>query len=507
MSAYRFLNWPFLEDEVVSIYWITSPIAVPSTGAKQCIVYFQRMPGEEPEPILAPWGMMPDLWIGRRFQNGMPVDVPEAAKETIDIQISRIKDPEIVRAATAIPTSLYSLFKKSDLCAEYCVRFWYDRKQYVVPCMELARAFYMENSLLSNQLLTEGGLENLIELSSWQVKGKNLEFDFSRLCHEHLSKHFASTVATLCGIAELRDGWKQTYTGYVRERKISTGIPSIPGLKLQCIGIEGNGATVLTEVELAPFSPPFDSIQYGPDQLKNTGKGKNSKGKFHTEKDPETVEIGDPSSAGKNGPATSISGGHRGMRFSGPITVTRRQSKSSDEGGIRPMEGKAVTSVFTPNDRTGKGTLPFLNIEPTTEEKIAWDPDFSDFCNALRYLTAFPTVSKVEVSYGILPGEKSFSYLHGKSHRKFAFAEVVIASKTWVIIELCLKDGYSLSTLFIQHSGNAKELANQMIGKLLTANGHWSQDCFEPGLVCRTLDHHKGRTSRRWAELMRDRMV
>ncbi len=74
MSRYQFLNWPFLDDEVVSVYWITSPKVDPNTGAKRCTVYFQRMPGKEPEPVSTPWGMMPELWIGRRFKNGTPID-------------------------------------------------------------------------------------------------------------------------------------------------------------------------------------------------------------------------------------------------------------------------------------------------------------------------------------------------------------------------------------------------------------------------------------------------
>lgn len=507
MSRYQFLNWPFLEDEVVSIYWITSPKVVPNTGAKRCTVYFQRMPRIEPEPVSTPWGMMPELWIGRRFKNGMPIGEPEAIEKPIVIQTSYIRELKIETAATAIPGRLYSLFKKHDLCVEHCVRFRYYEKQYIIPCLELARAFYMENSLLTNQLLTEGGLENLIELSSWKVNDKALEFNFSPPYSLCVNKHLACTVATLYGISELRDGWQQIYAEYVRDRKISTGIPLIPGLKLQCTGIKGDGCIFLTAVELSQLSPPFNSIQYGPDLLEHVSKSGGSKKIFHTEKTTDRAEIGDADAAAQYGFCSSIFGGRQRMRFSKFITISRRKSKSSDEGGILGIDaGEATAFAYTPNDRTGRGTLPFLNIEPREEAEITKDPDFSEFCNALNDLTAIPVVANVKVSYGILPGENSFSYLNGKTRRKFAFAEVIVGGKAWVIIELCLKDGYSLSTLFVQNNGNAKELANFMIGKLLMANGHWTQECFKSGYQYRTLDHHKGRTSRRWAELMCSKM-
>ena len=111
-----------------------------------------------------------------------------------------------------------------------------------------------------------------------------------------------------------------------------------------------------------------------------------------------------------------------------------------------------------------------------------------------------------DVQFYRLPGEKPVCFLSDGGRRKYAVARVTAGSQMWTILELCVKDGYSVSTLLVQGADEKNELAHHLMSKLVEANGHWTQSCFSRGMVYRTLDHYRGRRPERWAALLYSKM-
>jgi hypothetical protein len=144
----------------------------------------------------------------------------------------------------------------------------------------------------------------------------------------------------------------------------------------------------------------------------------------------------------------------------------------------------------------------------STETGSGIDPCFVDFKAALEQLKTREDVELKDVFSNLLPGRKGISRLRGsESQRPYICAELVVSGKRWIILELCLTDGYSLSTLFIRSDSDKNELAKQMLGKLLDAHGHWSKRCFTTGEIHCMLDHRERRSPERWAQLMYDKMT
>ena len=524
MREIRLENWPFSEGKTAAVYWITSPRTDRGTGARFCMAYFQRRDEEkklEPEPVPVPWGLMPELWIGRPFRDGSPL--PEEPCKSVAIHTRWIKDVRLDTAANAIPPFLYSLFCKGDLCREQCVMFVYDDTQYVMPCMEAARALYMRNSLLANQLLSSGGLEDCIVLSSWEESGDNLDFDLTPLCRGSLDADFVKIIASLYGTEQLRNGWKETYVRYQKNRMILAEIPPVPGLVLHCRQIGEKDKIFLPSVVKVELPMRFREITYGPPAARaRRDSGESGGGEPDCEERErilrEEIRIGGAAEAARSGgDVSNRSSGCLAPVFSGPrVRMHRRHRErtAGSAGGGAP--GTTVETLwreegpeerFTPNERTGRGSLPKVHLNPAKVQRVGSNADFPDFCRALEHLSMYTGVELGEVTFHDLPGEKPVCFLPDGGRRKYAVARVTAGSQMWTILELCVKDGYSVSTLLVRGADEKNELAHQMMNKLVEENGHWTQRCFSRGMVCRTLDHYRGRRPERWAALLYSKMA
>lgn len=188
-SDLQLASWPFPKEATCSVYWITSPQIDKTSGAKFCNVFFRAGNDPVPHPLAVPWGLMPELWIGRCFRNGSPL--PQNEPAAITISANMIKNSLIDTAAAQLPRSLYPMFQIPQICREYCMGFQYKNVHYIIPCIELARSLFMWNSLLANQLISTEGLEDCLVLSSWELSGKDLAFDFSPLCRDSINESFA----------------------------------------------------------------------------------------------------------------------------------------------------------------------------------------------------------------------------------------------------------------------------------------------------------------------------
>lgn len=164
--------------------------------------------------------------------------------------------------------------------------------------------------------------------------------------------------------------------------------------------------------------------------------------------------------------------------------------------------------LFTPNDRTGLGKLFESRILPQQTSLIQPDPDFEDFFKALTQLSYYTDVTLTKVAYYDLPGEKAFCYLKNGKRRRYAVANLTVGGLGWEILELCVKDNYSISTLLIQTPNQESEnSAHSFASRLVQGNGHWTRSCLQSALTCKLLDHYRNRRPNRWAALLYSKMA
>ena len=510
MSRFCLNPWPFEENAIMSVYWISSPHHNSLDGAKTCTVYFQNEMSAEREPLETQWGLSPELWIGRKFKNGLPIDDGFSNLDSFRINISQIGSPQIIEAA-AIPRALHPLFPERELYREYCVKFFIGKKPFIIPCIELIRAFYLKTSFLANQLISTGGLDDLIIRDSWQANGRNLTFDFAPIQSMHINREFAETIAALYGVPELRLGWKKIYTQYASNQKFHIEIPAIPDLKLFCHGKKAGQTVLITHIESLSLPFPFDSIKYGPERPSTAERShKNSNSIIPTPERPDVIAIGPAESYAQRGTVLRKPGSSSGFIFQNNIEISRKKGENSNKKATRQIKGEINQGPFSSNDQVGYGDLPSVNFDMSDMAQsfdFAHDEDFSEFCKAIKYLSRVCAVTTV--TFDELPDTgKSFSYMRNSiKRRKYACAEVIVNNNHWLIFELCLSDGYSLSTLFIKSDKKKEELVKQLLYKLSSSNGHWTKECFSPEITYRILDHYEGRSAQHWADLMYRKMI
>ena len=278
---------------------------------------------------------------------------------------------------------------------------------------------------------------------------------------------------------------------------------------MRCSGeeLEHRRLRFVKAAELVDIPVPYSRIEYGPEKLRHTGKGTDPKDVM-TRRDEDDDMLVDPSgTAAKRAGATSLENSAGVPLFDGVKTI--RKTRTDDEASsVKAIKTEFSEGIYSPGDILGWGELPFVNIEHTCMEKLELDPDFEQFCEALNVLMKRHDIQLLDLFYDRLPPGKRVSYLNLSGHRprRYACAVVQKGTSVWLILELCVKDGYSISTLFIRSNGHEKKLVNLTIDKLMESNGSWSQNYFSDTTKYRTLDHRKERTTKRWAELMYEKM-
>lgn len=263
----KFLDWPFSENEVVTIHWIGSP-KLNNRGEKICEVYFRRENGTI-KSIPVGWGCLPSLWIGRKFANRRHVEDSSSVRD-ISLLTSEICNVRYGQARKIIPRSVYAL-KIYPIFRERCCAFEYDGYTYYIPCIELARVFLAGTSTLANHLISTGGLEDLINLSSWQADGQTAAFMFQEKTpgiSEKLAKYFA----TIYGTPELHRIWDNTYIRYVGSGLIKTEIPSFAHIKLSFTEKADSKQRFVYTAKCTNITNLFRKVLYGPATRVRSGK-------------------------------------------------------------------------------------------------------------------------------------------------------------------------------------------------------------------------------------------
>lgn len=513
-------HWPFQKDEEVTVYWITSPTV---STTKECKVFFRTGTQTPPKLVEVPsaWGTVPMIWIGQRWRNGRPLDNQPVLGNEITIPVKQIKNDTIEDAGKAIPRGLYPLNALSAICGEKVLVFTFHNIRYIVPCVEVTRVVYMHNSVLANQFISPGGLEELINLSSWENDHGTVRFDFSEAAGKNLTKSFAESFAILYSVNALRNGWAQSYIDYQNSgerKKIITHIPSVPNTNITLRFIESGNTRLVTYISrLVMNDIPFSEVEYGPETVTHAQLGRAGTGMTPDVSASDEVLLGESDQSaqiGKNAVAEAMGSS---LTTGRKLVVTRKKHQDDKPTRSRRVSGSTGSALYSVNDQIGNGDLPQVNVEVSSEEdsaaeetKIEPESGFEPFCQALGMLNKRwrGSISAKSPSYENVPGGKAFSKLASTNQqRRYAFAEVSTRDRRWIVIELDLRDGRSLSTLFVlaKEEENGAMLAKKMVQGLVDHGGNWGK--FLQAREHRLLDHRKERKVSRWSELMAEKVT
>lgn len=499
MLPFRFPEWPFAEGEEVTIHWIASPQII--GGCKVCDVYLRTHTGQIKSQSVD-WGALPALRIGDRYINNSFRSHSSVGE--FSIPTKKVNDTRIDRAVDLIPKPLYEL-QNRKIFDEPCCIFTYEECTYYVPCVELARTLLASTSVLANQLLSTGGLENLIDISSWSLHNHTAIVDFRKETPS-VSKGLAATFAAIYGTPQLRDYWDKTYDNYLSTGKIMVNLPPEATIRVSFIESNDHKHRLIQQSVLTHVETPVREVIYTPAQTEHSDRSLEKKRTIIEHLPSDNSELDVSGTLARRTQLTTTGTIAEGS-FLNNIKAVRLKKKGGQASNVKSIEQESTTESFSVGDVSPVGKRLFASME-TQPVNIDSHPDFTAFCNAIELLRKYPLITITEVTFADLPLGKPFSHmdLSPRCRRKYACVSLRKGADEWLIIELCSKDGYSISTLFTKCTNNKEELVNRIIDKLMISNGSWSQDYF-PQRKYKTLVHYKYRSKERWAELMYNKMI
>lgn len=230
--------------------------------------------------------------------------------------------------------------------------------------------------------------------------------------------------------------------------------------------MDGTKQRFIYEAEFAEIEDLIKKTVYGPAKLVRSGKRNKKKGVVNRNLPSENSELDTSGTLARRTQFTTT-GDSTGGNFLDRMEVERITIKDYSETGIKVIEQEAAEETFSVGDISNAGKTAAINLE-MTDVPIDSDPDFTSFCGAIDLLSQYPGISIKGISFEDLPQGKRVSVLSipPKRRRKYACVLLQKGADIWVIIELCNKDGYSISTLFARCMENKEELVKRIIGVL-----------------------------------------
>jgi hypothetical protein len=252
MAKLTLRPWKYPKNKKMLLYWLCSPYrsadgkwtirAIFVSAAEEEIGLFEDGIPTTYDISEFPWGLLPNLRVGRIYVNG--ILQTDSIQETKRLYISNLQDGAIC-SAFQIPKQLYSFFDNKMLGDEKIWRFKVGNEIYYLPCLELIRAFFAPSKTLTNQLLKPTGLEDLIDYAE-TVDGEiqlNLSSDIPKSI---ITDEMVTHLLWLTYNETAKISWQKVYSGVFAKanRNLTTtlnvalakGTPleTLPPLKNQC---------------------------------------------------------------------------------------------------------------------------------------------------------------------------------------------------------------------------------------------------------------------------------
>lgn len=161
VENFRLRPWPFEENEIVTLMWVSSPYMSGSQKQWKLRVVFVSGSGMAKEVHLA-WGALPLLVTGQRYRDGRSI---EGSFENVisRINLSSSRSLGWMNTKEVLPEYLWRLSGVQDW-DEQCWVWEYKgtaRTRYILPALTVIRVFHTHGNFLTQGILDPLTLDNL----------------------------------------------------------------------------------------------------------------------------------------------------------------------------------------------------------------------------------------------------------------------------------------------------------------------------------------------------------
>lgn len=493
--------WPFKNDETATLFWINSPYTA-KNGAKMVRIYLNT--DSTMVPFDLPWGCLPLLKIGYRYLNGRIFD-EGVGLSTGSFSLKNINKPKIKNAYDSIYKRFYSFNNASPCGFEKCISFYVGNNRFIIPCIELVRAVFANKSFYANRLISSAGLNELT--TSEQIGNNHIHIDFSSdFPRELLKDQFIEEYIWLKYTPEIYSCWESVYSNLVVTKHIEVQMPSLLGAVIKYKGLSYRNQTLILNIQLRNLRFPFESYSYShPYRTETSGPATSERVKYLGPNGSDNLPLDSRAITTKKNGTLLIFDDEVSKHFINPPKLIKTPQLSHEGFKAKKIYIEKQMPIFSMQDNTGDGrALPVDLLSPNNVQPVASDSDFIEFCSALNQIKKTSGVMSLDVLYISIPGDSKFSIMVDGRRRRLAVAKALLShGQTLSIIEACNMDGWELSTLTILSNEDGKMIVNQILEKLIVANGHWSKSWFIDSSAVRFKPiKHYDRDPIHWAELM-----
>lgn len=529
MATLKLRPWPFKKDEAVELYWLCSPYLNARRRWRIKAAFLSENGHLSIEEF--PWGSLPYLRFGQKYIDGRP---SELFRRGIPGKVT-IPDASIGKICSGfdMPPNLYYLYKNNNLGWEKMWKFSVEGRDYYIPCLELASAFFASNKTLTNALLQPYGLNSLID--STITNGSRLIIELSkRLPRSILTSSLLFQLAWLSQDVSAKVSWDSVYNNLLQKaisidsvqpfRAFSRSLPievkpPVSGATAWTYrGIEkGNSVLILELLEISGVNMPFAEIEYSHPSLKSSVSMKTPKklGGVKGIKAENTYDLDITEKTVKEDTDQNVLQVEVTLlSFSRiPLLKKRVMSRQNTASGGGLYIDSGPGGVMQPAISEASLDDPIFGGECTPVEfgrsivlSQLTDAGFQDFCLAVAYLLDIFQDAKISLNIVVLPEGKKFSLCLNDQKRTCAVLLIERPHRqSCCILEILRPDGWSVSTLLVKVRSQVSRLQfeyfiNTLIVKLFNGGGHWAENIQDQNFLIERLKHIEAQEPQKWGQ-------
>lgn len=485
----KFKHWPFDKTEAVHLHWLRSPYHAGPMKQWQMQAVFRRENGTLHD-LAVPWGALPVFRLGSVYRDGKPTGKNHLGSL---MRIRFCSSPKVsICGAISVPRQ-YELQTNFNL-QEKCVVIWNRGERIVVPCLEVIRAYFALNRMMTAELL---GPDLFTDICTSTITDGQAHLKFSeRVAITSLSNEVVKRMALVLFNGEFRAAWKKVWAsasngGGEDMRKgepthpLHVEPPAIPGSVWEARGMKINGIILVLEIKRFSLAVrlPFFTLSYEHPGFRIYEGGKQGTGGGRTKEDPEEAAINpDPKSPKKMRSPYAVRIDFTTADFVHPIETVKHQEIIKENGlGEDRRGGGGVCVDRVPSrdgtlyEEAGSGEIPSVEFAPV-ESLTDISSNFQSLFTALSYIKgARLSLCERETPIGCcLPKVPKIS----GSPRPYVLVSVSFSSQHFFLVEVDGRDDHGISTLlFMMPSGESViAFTETMLRKGIAGGGHWDTE-------------------------------
>jgi TnsE C-terminal domain len=533
MAKLKLRPWKFKKDEKVRLHWICSPYKNENGNWTVRAVFVAdaavslKIFGDEVEIVSEidkykvdyhilefPWGLLPNLRVGRTYVNGIVENVSPIIS-TKKISVPNLRNGEICEAFD-LPIRFYNFFKNRLLGKEKLWRFQVGEITYFLPCLEIIRAFLASSKTLTNQILKPNGFNSLIteEYRDFDTLSVKLSPEIPRsILNQETIMHL---LWIYCDKLAL-NAWKSVYIELYAKaignytnptRMFAKGLPLEvkPPISEECqlyfTCTTWEKSCLIHEIlTIGGFPPlPFSNIKYSHPSYKSHDKSDKNKAKRKVYS--AEINNGLAQDSGRRAVKTQTKQPLAEMSATrlSFAKLPKLKRNSIDRGVIadgtetlfkgdvplgKPVLKDGNETVGTDESYIGGEITPveFIGLRMVKSEDYTGLEDFKNAINFLQVLN--PRLSVNFNTYNV-PGNSSFCTRDDGEKRNFALVRVIQDNvQPAYLLELARPDEWDVSTLILQFHPKIKKQEKMMdviestVKDMVKNNGHWQIETLE----------------------------